>query len=187
MGATMSDTSRGVALDTGNKDIDFPDDSPRGVSLGYNEGPSEWANEYSVLYPNGLVTRRVSCKPQFHEGSVTQGASGSGISATDEWRCDVCSGGARAHKEFVMGCLHEDVKESDIVECIKPADCFGTKDENGTVCVYIPPGMEDPGVWLVCWSEGFNCTVDEYDCVWTCRREEAEDPCDEGFMREIST
>jgi hypothetical protein len=186
----MGDTPRDVARCNENKDIDFPDDSPRGVPLGYNEGPSEWNYEYAFIYPNGNVVRHVACKPEFHGASVTTGASGSGrysgISCTNEWRCEACGGGAPAHKEFVMGCTPEEVREADIVECFRPADCFATRNDE-EVCVYIPPGMEDPGVWIVCWSSCICSTEDEYKCIWSCRREEAEDPCDSDFMREIST
>ena len=186
----MSDTSRGVALGNGNKDIDFPDDSPGEGSLGdcrsewvgYNEGPSEWLHGSVVIYPNGKRVQHISCKPAFHGGTW-----GTGISATEEWRCDECGDGASVHKEFVVGCAPEDMRENSIIECVKPLDCFATKDEKSEVYVYVRPHLADSGVWIVCWSDCLCCTEDEYTVVWYCRREEAEDPCDEDFMRSIST
>jgi hypothetical protein len=184
----VSDTPRDVARGNENKDIDFPDDSPREVSLGCNtspqkgffgwdEGPAEWRHGHAVVFPKSGVL--------FHPGHESEG--GSGISATDEWRCSTCSGGATVHKEFVVGCAHEDVQEFDIIECFKPQDCFATKGENGEVCVYVAPDLVDPGIWLVCWSDCCYSTEDEVRYVWHCRREEAEDPCDQAFMREISS
>ena len=185
----MGDTSRGVALGNGNKDIDFPDDSPQGNRLRYNEGPSEWWHGSVVIYPNGRV-QHIPCKPEFHSASVV--TCGKGISATEEWRCVECGDGASAHKEFVIEVAPEDMRENSIIECIKPLDCFATKDEKNEVYVYVRPGLADSGVWIVCWSDclcrlGRDASEDGYRYVWYCRREEAEDPCDEDFMREIST
>jgi hypothetical protein len=101
----------------------------------------------------------------------------------DGTSCDHCHTDYWDHTQFVFDCEPGDIGPGQFADSINPAGWMCFWDEDGIV-------VADPATnekWQVCTWETQNRPAAGPRITWTCKRNTVDDPCDEDYMKEISS